>query len=157
MQIENLVKRCLGKKCQLAYNKRKKGEADHCVWKKRSIFFTLLYWEYHKLRHNLDVMHIEKNVISNILSTLLNLKEQTKNNYKACLDFVNMGIRNELHLYENVMISILTVCLFSYDCIKEIWFLTSFDERKSARWIHFQYLTLCQSKRTQDFWFEESQ
>ena len=107
MQIENLVKRCLGKKCQLAYNKRKKGEVGHCVWKKRSIFFTLPYWEDHKLEHNLNVMHIEKYVINNMLSTLLNLKEQTKNNYKACLDFANMGIRNELHLYKKVMISIL--------------------------------------------------
>ncbi|MCH86656.1 hypothetical protein A2U01_0007515, partial [Trifolium medium] len=30
-------------------------------WKKKSIFFTLPYWQYNVLRHNLDVMHIEKN------------------------------------------------------------------------------------------------
>ena len=83
MQIENLVKRCLGKKCQLAYNKRKKGEAGHCVWKKRSIFFTLPYWEDHVLRHNLEVMHIEKNVVDNIIGTLLNLNGKTKDNLKA--------------------------------------------------------------------------
>jgi hypothetical protein len=29
-------------------------------WKKESIFFKLPYWEFLKLRHNLDVMHIEK-------------------------------------------------------------------------------------------------
>ena len=52
-------------------------------------------------------MHIEKNVMDNILGTMLNLKEQTKINYKACLDFANMGIRNELHLYKKVMISTL--------------------------------------------------
>ena len=50
------------------------------------------------LRHNLDVMHIEKNVMENILSTLLNLKDQTKDNYKARLDLAEMGIRSELHL-----------------------------------------------------------
>ncbi|XP_077239808.1 uncharacterized protein LOC143880718 [Tasmannia lanceolata] len=32
-------------------------------WKKRSIFFNLLYWESLLLRHNLDVMHIEKNTM----------------------------------------------------------------------------------------------
>ncbi|XP_039135718.1 uncharacterized protein LOC120273139 [Dioscorea cayenensis subsp. rotundata] len=35
-------------------------EAD--LWKKRSIFFDLPYWEHLLLRHNLDVMHIEKNL-----------------------------------------------------------------------------------------------
>ena len=98
MQTKNLVERCLRKKCQLAYNKRKKGEADQCVWKQRSIFFTLPYWKDHKLQHNLDVMHIENNVMNNILDTLLNLKEQTKDNYKARLDLADMGIRSELHL-----------------------------------------------------------
>ena len=43
-------------------------------------------------------MHIEKNVMDNILTTLLNVKDQTKDNYKARLDLVEMGIRSELHL-----------------------------------------------------------
>ncbi|XP_050248759.1 uncharacterized protein LOC126696012 [Quercus robur] len=50
----------------------------------------------------LDVDHDfhkdEKNVMDNILSTLLNLKDKTKDNYKACLDLADMGIRSELHL-----------------------------------------------------------
>ena len=95
---EHLLERCLGRKCQLAYNKRKRKEADQIGWKKRSIFFTLPYWEDHKLRHNLDVMHIEKNVMDNILTTLLNVKDQTKDNYKARLNLAEMGIRSELHL-----------------------------------------------------------
>nr|XP_043608898.1 uncharacterized protein LOC122580743 [Erigeron canadensis] len=36
-------------------------------WKKRSIFFELPYWKDNLLRHNLDVMHIEKNVCDNII------------------------------------------------------------------------------------------
>lgn len=52
------------------------------------------------MRHNLNVMHIEKNVMDNILDTLLNLKDQTKDNYKAHLDLVNMGIKSELHLQQ---------------------------------------------------------
>ncbi|KAL0005925.1 hypothetical protein SO802_013486 [Lithocarpus litseifolius] len=98
VDTESLVGRCLGKKCQLLCNKRKKGEANQCGWKKRSIFFSLPYWEDHKLRHNLDVMHIEKNVMDNILGTVLNLKDWTKDNYKARLDLADMGIRSELHL-----------------------------------------------------------
>ncbi|XP_010424574.1 PREDICTED: uncharacterized protein LOC104709702 [Camelina sativa] len=40
-------------------------------WKKRSIFFSLPYWEELPVRHNLDVMHVEKNVASSTVSTLL--------------------------------------------------------------------------------------
>jgi len=37
-------------------------------WKKRSIFlfFELSYWVINKLRHNFDVMHIEKNICDSI-------------------------------------------------------------------------------------------
>ncbi|GJW57743.1 hypothetical protein Tco_0104474 [Tanacetum coccineum] len=35
-------------------------------WKKKSIFFTLPYWKNLLLCHNLDVMHIEKNMLSQI-------------------------------------------------------------------------------------------
>ena len=100
VDTESLVGRCLGKKYQEKYNKRKRGETNQCVWKKRSIFFTLPYWEDHKLRHNLDVMHIEKNVMDNILGTGLNLKDWTKDNYKARLNLADMGIRSELHLQQ---------------------------------------------------------
>ena len=37
-----------------------------------SIFFELPYWEHNTLRHNLDIMHIEKNVCDNVLRTLMN-------------------------------------------------------------------------------------
>ncbi|XP_038982201.1 uncharacterized protein LOC120110683 [Phoenix dactylifera] len=67
------------------------------LWKKRSIFFELPYWEYNLLRHNLDVMHIEKNVCDNLIGTMLNLEGKTKDNLKARLDLKDMGIRQELH------------------------------------------------------------
>ena len=50
------------------------------------------------LRHNLDVMHIEKNVVDNIIDTLLNLDGKTKDNLKARQDLKDMGIRSGLHL-----------------------------------------------------------
>ncbi|XP_027187904.2 uncharacterized protein [Cicer arietinum] len=36
-------------------------------WTKRSIFWDLPYWRHNLLRHNLDVMHIEKNVMECLL------------------------------------------------------------------------------------------
>ena len=50
------------------------------------------------LRHNLDMMHIEKNVVNNIISTLSNLDGKTKDNLKARQDFKDIDIRSELHL-----------------------------------------------------------
>ena len=35
------------------------------------------------LHHNLDVMYIEKNVVNNIIDTLLNLDGKTNDNLKA--------------------------------------------------------------------------
>ena len=66
-------------------------------WKKKSIFFELPYWKTLVLRHNLDVMHIEKNVFDNILGTLLNLDGKTKDNLNARLDLQLMGIKKGLH------------------------------------------------------------
>ena len=53
------------------------------------------------LCHNLDVIHIEKNVVDNIIGTLLNLDGKTKDNLKARQDLKDMGIRSKLYL-ENV-------------------------------------------------------
>jgi hypothetical protein len=45
----------------------KKKYADVVLnWKKKSIFFELPYWSSLKLRHNFDVMHIEKNICESI-------------------------------------------------------------------------------------------
>ena len=53
------------------------------------------------LHQNLNVMHIEKNVVDNIIGTLLNLDGKTKDNLKARQDLKDMGIRSKLYL-ENV-------------------------------------------------------
>ncbi|KAL3838963.1 hypothetical protein ACJIZ3_023554 [Penstemon smallii] len=70
-------------------------------WRKKSIFFELPYWEKHVLRHNLDVMHIEKNVCDNIISTLLDISGKTKDHKNARLDCQQMGVRPELHPNED--------------------------------------------------------
>ena len=74
------------------------GPDKQSIWKKRSIFFTLPYWKNNMLRHNLDVMHIEKNVVNNIIGTLLNIKNKMKDNIKARLDLKELGLRPEHHL-----------------------------------------------------------
>ena len=48
--------------------------------------------------------------MDNILGTLLNLKDQTKDNYKARLDLADMGIRSELHLQRKSDDTILPTC-----------------------------------------------
>jgi hypothetical protein len=55
-------------------------------WVKRSIFWELPYWKTNLLRHNLDVMHIEKNMFENIFNTVMDMKGKTKDNFKARLD-----------------------------------------------------------------------
>ena len=49
------------------------------------------------MRHNLDVMHIEKNVCESIIGALMNTSKKTKDNLKSHLDLQVMGIREELH------------------------------------------------------------
>ena len=45
------------------------------------------------LPHNLDVMHIEKNICENILWTLLKVEGKTKDTINAKLDLHDMNIR----------------------------------------------------------------
>ena len=42
-------------------------------------------------------MHIEKNVYENIVGTILNVDEKSKDNLQSRLDLVQMGIRPDLH------------------------------------------------------------
>ena len=102
LQMDTVINHVFGKKTVNLPNKRKRSEEALTVWKKRNIFFTLPYLEDHVLHHNLEVMHIEKNVVDNIIDTLLNLDGKTNDNLKARQDLKDMGIRSELHL-EKVM------------------------------------------------------
>ncbi|KAG8483202.1 hypothetical protein CXB51_022201 [Gossypium anomalum] len=67
------------------------------VVEEKEYFFELPYWEHNILRHNLDVMHIEKNVCENIIGTILNVDGKSKDNLKSRLDLVDMRIRRDLH------------------------------------------------------------
>jgi hypothetical protein len=49
------------------------------------------------LRHNLDMMHIEKNVCESIIGTLLDLDGKSKDGLNSRRDLQEMRIRNDLH------------------------------------------------------------
>ena len=70
-------------------------------WHKKSIFWELPYWKDLLLRHNLDVMHIEKNFFENIMNTLLNVPGKTKDNKKSRMDLPDICSRSELHIKSN--------------------------------------------------------
>jgi hypothetical protein len=67
-------------------------------WVKRSIFWKLPYWKTNLLCHNLDIMHIEKNVFENIFNTVMDVKRKTKDNIKARLDVALFGNRKNIKL-----------------------------------------------------------
>ncbi|KAL0556320.1 hypothetical protein IC582_004833 [Cucumis melo] len=75
--------------------KHSKGSTKSC-WNRKSTFFELPYWKHFHVRHCLDVMHIEKNVCMNILGTLLDIPEKTKDGLNAGHDLVDLKIRPEL-------------------------------------------------------------
>lgn len=66
-------------------------------WNKKSIFFELPYWKTNLLRHNLDVMHIEKNICDSVLGTIMNIQGKTKDTLKSRHDLKDLGLRPTLH------------------------------------------------------------
>ena len=82
-------------------------------WHKKDIFWELPYWKYLLLRHNLDVMHIEKNFFDNIINTLLNVSGKTKDNNNSRLDLHALCCRSELHIKNNgtILVSIFKLSL----------------------------------------------
>ncbi|XP_035546566.1 uncharacterized protein LOC109010822 [Juglans regia] len=78
--------------------RKRKWTAVELNWTKHIIFFKLPYWSTLLLRHNLDAMHIEKNICDNIFGTLLNIPGKTKDNINSRRDLELLGLRNELHL-----------------------------------------------------------
>jgi hypothetical protein len=80
--------------------RKRKRDVGPKIYSRKSVLWRLPYWIHLKLPHNLDVMHIEKNVYENILCTLLNVLGMTKDTHNARLDLYDMCIRHHLHLQE---------------------------------------------------------
>jgi len=56
--------------------KRKRGQKDHepKLFSRKSALWKLPYWQHLKLPHNLDMMHIEKNICDALLGIILRLE-----------------------------------------------------------------------------------
>ncbi|WJX35324.1 hypothetical protein P8452_23334 [Trifolium repens] len=104
-----------------------RGYGQEHNWTKKSIFWDLPYWKDNLLRHNLDVMHVEKNVFENIFNTVMNVKGKTKDNDKARKDIALYCRRNDL----------LLKTLSNGKVLKpRANYTLSFDEAKSVlRWV----------------------
>ena len=64
--------------------KKLKGKREG--WWKQSIFWELPYWKTLLIRHNLDVMHIEKNFFEQLINTVMDVKKKTSYGPRAKLD-----------------------------------------------------------------------
>jgi len=93
----------LGMRKQVRKNGRSKRREKQLLimWCGRRKIFSLgcrtgktIYWG-----HNLNVMHIENNVMDSILGTILDIKGKTKDDLVACQDLQEMGLRNKQHPY----------------------------------------------------------
>ncbi|XP_016195242.1 uncharacterized protein LOC107636233 [Arachis ipaensis] len=61
-----------------------------------SAVFDILREKSNMFRHNLDVMHIEKNIVDSIIGTLLDIPGKMKDHAAARFDLKDMGIRKNL-------------------------------------------------------------
>ncbi|KAM6577970.1 hypothetical protein CsatB_029807 [Cannabis sativa] len=77
---------------------KRRRVAETCNWRKKSIFYELEYWSTNILKHNIDVMHVEKNVCDSLLGTILD-NDKSKDTTNARHDLKKMGIRESLWIY----------------------------------------------------------
>nr|GEU53727.1 hypothetical protein [Tanacetum cinerariifolium] len=96
-QLDRLPTRLTGKHPSFGGVKIKRNVLVELNWTKRSIIYELEYWSFLTLRHNLDIMHIEDNVLEAILNTLL-MNDKSKYTVKARQDLQRLGIRSGLWL-----------------------------------------------------------
>ncbi|XP_022019856.1 uncharacterized protein LOC110919916 [Helianthus annuus] len=90
-QLGRLINRLPGKHPDFGGGRITRSDFE-LNWSKRSIFFDLEYWSSLQLKHNLDVMHIEKNVCDSLLGTLL-MNDKSKDTPNARCDLEKLNIR----------------------------------------------------------------
>ncbi|KAK1679978.1 hypothetical protein QYE76_040826 [Lolium multiflorum] len=86
-----------------ARTKRKEMENDRprIFYKRRTTLWDLPYWAGKKLRHNIDIMHMEKNICDSIVGTLLNIPSKTKDSSNARIDCATLNVNRHLQLDRN--------------------------------------------------------
>ncbi|XP_021719045.1 uncharacterized protein LOC110686748 [Chenopodium quinoa] len=70
-------------------------------WFKQSTLWELPYWKHLLIRHNLDVMHIEKNFFDQLIHTVMDVKKLTCDTPSARNDIAKYCKRPKLHLQED--------------------------------------------------------
>ncbi|XP_020229215.1 uncharacterized protein LOC109810217 [Cajanus cajan] len=114
------------KKSTVAPKQQQPGFGTRHNWVKKSIFWELPYWSTNLIRHNLDVMHVEKNVFDNIFNTVMDIKGKTKDNANARADLKDICKRPSLELiFENEM----------YKKPKATYVLNDNQRKKVCEWI----------------------
>jgi len=121
------------------FRKTSKKSSPSSLWKKKSIFFDLPYWSKVKVRHCIDVMHVEKNVCDSLIGTLLNIHEMTKNGVNYRSDFVEMKIREDLAPKDVGKTYLFSLYMLYYVQKSEDNFLLLFKECQSTSRIPFKY------------------
>jgi len=66
------------------------------MWKKKSIFWELPYWECLEVRHAIDVMHVTKCLCVNLLG-FLGVYGKGRDTMQARQDLKHLGQRKDLH------------------------------------------------------------
>nr|ACR35372.1 unknown [Zea mays] len=62
-----------------------------------SILWELSYWKDLEVHHNIDVIHVKKNVCGSLLGTLMSDRWKTKDHAKARANLEELDIRPELY------------------------------------------------------------
>ena len=70
-------------------------------WSKISILYKFPYWKNKKFNHNIDVMHVKKNISESTYGTLLGIEGKNKATNKVRIDLQNMNFRHTLHLKQH--------------------------------------------------------
>ena len=73
------------------------GDVAQLLYKKRSIFFDLECWEHLLVRHQLDVMYIEKSVCESIYGTLFHQPGKTKDEINARKYLTHPELREKIN------------------------------------------------------------
>ncbi|XP_057461897.1 uncharacterized protein LOC130752117 [Actinidia eriantha] len=95
-QLNNITGVTLGK-----YHANKKRPRHKLNWTKISILYELPYFRDKKFRHNIDVIHGEKNFSENLIGTMLGIDGKNKDTDKARKDLEDKRIRKELWLTQH--------------------------------------------------------
>ena len=66
------------------------------MWKKKSIFWELPYWEVLDVRQAIDVMHLTKNLCVNLIA-FLGVYEKTKDTLEARQELQHMEEQDALY------------------------------------------------------------